>query len=183
MELATPHVNSYLEVQKLISEEIRELCKRVNQSLLLQSLYETRICDALLEPDDNPKDWHSNVCSSPISRNSSYLRLRSMDGSFVILDISYLKKCFVEASDESEIITTTVPLSEASLNFKSGYFKCPVVWQTHFVLHPRLKTGPGKSGLSRGILALKNILEKFSVSNRTNMFVYRDNRSNVFYLR
>jgi hypothetical protein len=167
LELATPHVNSYLEVQKLISEEIRELCKRVNQSLLLQSLYETRICDALLEPDDNPKDWHSNVCSSPISRNSSYLRLRSMD----------------EASDESEIITTTVPLSEASLNFKSGYFKCPVVWQTHFVLHPRLKTGPGKSGLSRGILALKNILEKFSVSNRTNMFVYRDNRSNVFYLR
>lgn len=51
------------------------------------------------------------------------------------------------------------------------------------MLHPRLKTGPGKSGLSRGILALKNILEKFSVSNRNNMFVYRDNRSNVFYLR
>lgn len=80
-------------------------------------------------------------------------------------------------------MTSSVTLSEASLNFKVGYFKCPVVWQTHFVLHPRLKTGPGKSGLSRGILALKNILEKFSVSNRTNMFVYRDNRNNVFYLR
>ncbi|RZC33025.1 SZT2-like, partial [Asbolus verrucosus] len=167
LELTTIHVNAYLEVQRIISDEIRELCKKVNQSLLLQSLDETRICDALLEPDDNPKDWHGNMCSSPMSRNSSYLRLRSME----------------ETNDESEIMTSSVALSEASLNFKPGYFKCPVVWQTHFVLHPRLKTGPGKSGLSRGILALKNILDKFSVSNRNNMFVYRDNKSNVFYLR
>ncbi|KAJ3640250.1 hypothetical protein Zmor_003559 [Zophobas morio] len=167
LELANAHANTYLEVEKILSDEIRELCKRVNQSLLLQSLYETRICDSLLEPDDNSKDWPGNVCSSPISRNSSYIRLRSMD----------------ETSDESELMTSSVTLSEASLNFKPGYFKCPVVWQTPFILHPRLKTGPGKSGLSRGILALKNILEKFSVSNRNNMFVYRDNRSNVFYLR
>ncbi|XP_008200755.1 KICSTOR complex protein SZT2 isoform X3 [Tribolium castaneum] len=167
LELAATQVLNYLEVQRMLSDEIRELCKKVNQSLLLQSLYETRICDSLLEPDDNPKDWPASICSSPISRNSSYHRLRSMD----------------ETSDESEIMTSSVTLSEASLNFKPGYFKCPVVWKTHFVLHPRLKTGPGKSGLSRGILALKNILEKFSVSNRTNMFVYRDDRNNVFYLR
>lgn len=78
---------------------------------------------------------------------------------------------------------TSSALSVASLNFKPGYFRCPVVWSTHFVLHPRLKTGPGKSGISRGILALKNILDKFSVSNRNNMFVYRDIKCNVFYLR
>lgn len=79
LELSTGHVLCYSEVQRMLSDEIRELCKRVNQSLLLQSLYETRICDALLEPDDNLKDWHGNI-SSPISRTSSYLRLRSMDG-------------------------------------------------------------------------------------------------------
>lgn len=80
-------------------------------------------------------------------------------------------------------MTYSASLSEASLNFKVGYFSCPVVWETHFVLHPRLKIGPGKSGISRGIQALKNILDKFSVSNRNNMFVYRDNQNNVFYLR
>lgn len=32
-------------------------------------------------------------------------------------------------------------------------------------------------------MALKNILEKFSVLNRHNMFVYKDQEDNVFYLR
>lgn len=72
---------------------------------------------------------------------------------------------------------------EASRKFKAGYFSCPIVWQTHFVLHPRLKTGPGKPGKSIGISALKSVLDKFSVANRKNMFVYQDKNSNVFYLR
>ncbi|XP_018578793.1 KICSTOR complex protein SZT2 isoform X1 [Anoplophora glabripennis] len=164
LELPTNHVGVYLEIQRDVCEAVRDLCKKVNQLLLLQSLYETRTCDSLLESDDN---WHSDVCSSPISRNTSYCRLKSMD----------------ENSDEQDLTNYPPSLSEASLHFKAGYFSCPVVWETHFVLHPRLKTGPGKSGISRGILALKNILDKFSVSNRNNMFVYRDNQKNVFYLR
>lgn len=72
---------------------------------------------------------------------------------------------------------------EASLKFTPGFFRCNPVWETHFLLHPRLKTGPGKSGLSRGIQALRTVLNKFSVSNRSNMFVYQDVSSNVFYLR
>lgn len=94
----------------------------------------------------------------------------------------YLNLDFVtEASDESE--NYAPPVVETSLKLEPGYFSCPVVWETPFVLHPRLKIGPGKSGISRGILALKSILDKFSVSNRDNMFVYSDNNSNVFYLR
>lgn len=81
------------------------------------------------------------------------------------------------------MITICDSLSEASQNYKSGHFRCPVVWEVAFDLNPRLRTGPGKSGISRGILALKNILDKFSVSNRNNMFVYRDKNLNVFYLR
>ncbi|CAD6224796.1 GSCOCG00005557001-RA-CDS, partial [Cotesia congregata] len=66
-----------------------------------------------------------------------------------------------------------------------GMFRCSVMWEETFCLHPRLKTGPGRSGLSRGIKALQVVLNRFSVNNRTNMFVYRENNSqkNVFYLR
>ncbi|XP_056646993.1 KICSTOR complex protein SZT2-like isoform X1 [Diorhabda sublineata] len=164
MELSTIQVGIYLEVQRTMCEAVRNLCKRINQLLLLQTLYETKNCDPLLEPDDS-----NDICNSPISRNASFARLKSYD--------------YIENNEDSDMMAYSASLSEASLNFKAGEFSCPVVWETPFILHPRLKTGPGKSGISRGILALKNILDKFSVSNRTNMFVYRDNQKNVFYLR
>ncbi|KOX81297.1 Protein SZT2, partial [Melipona quadrifasciata] len=68
-------------------------------------------------------------------------------------------------------------------NFTPGMFRCRVVWKFTFRLHPRLKTGPGRSGLSRGIKALHGVLNRFAVSNRSNMFVYQENNKNVFYLR
>ena len=34
-----------------------------------------------------------------------------------------------------------------------------------------------------GIQALRSILNKFSVNNRKNMFVFRENNGSVFYLR
>lgn len=74
LELQTILVSRYLAVQRLVSDAIRELCKRVNQSLLLQSLYETRHCHHLLEPDDSYSSSHT------IIRNSSFSRLKSMDG-------------------------------------------------------------------------------------------------------
>jgi len=70
-----------------------------------------------------------------------------------------------------------------SAKFPPGHFACEIVWERHFILHPRLKTGPGKSGFSRGIQALKSVLNRFCVNNRRNMFVYKDNQGNVFYLR
>lgn len=74
-------------------------------------------------------------------------------------------------------------LIETENKFPPGWFACSVVWETHFSLHPRLKTGPGKPGFSRGIQALRAVLTRFSVNNRKNMFVYQDNAGNVFYLR
>lgn len=88
-----------------------------------------------------------------------------------------------DTSDDSEKPPSR-SLSEASLHLKPGYFSCPVVWEKIFFVHPRLKTGAGsKSGASRGIMALKNILEKFAIMNRSNMFIYKDVDGNVFYLR
>jgi hypothetical protein len=72
---------------------------------------------------------------------------------------------------------------ETSPKFMPGWFSCSVVWEAHFSLHPRLKIGPGKPGFSRGIQAMRNVLNRLSVNNRKNMFVYQDKSGNVFYLR
>ncbi|CAG9759252.1 unnamed protein product [Ceutorhynchus assimilis] len=164
IELNSPHVEVYTDVERTVCDTIGDLCKQVNQLLLLHSLYESKSCDSLLEPDDS----HSHI-DTPSARNYSYNKeIKGYDN---------------EINDDSEAIFSR-SMSEASLNLKPGYFSCPVVWEKLFVLHPRLKTGSGnKSVTSRGIMALKNILEKFSVSNRQNMFVYRDKEENVFYLR
>lgn len=76
-----------------------------------------------------------------------------------------------------------VPSNDNAVNMTPGMFRCPGVWEVTFYLHPHLKTGPGRSGLSRGIKALHGVLNRFSVNNRSNMFVYRENKANVFYLR
>ncbi|XP_076387408.1 KICSTOR complex protein SZT2 isoform X2 [Megachile rotundata] len=78
---------------------------------------------------------------------------------------------------------STAMQSGSIQNFTPGMFRCRVVWKFTFRLHPRLKTGPGRSGLSRGIKALHGVLNRFAVSNRSNMFVYQENNKNVFYLR
>lgn len=75
MDLPSVHVDNYIKVQRAMCESVKDLCKRVNQLLLLQSLYETKTCDPLLEPDDS-----NDICNSPISRNASFSRLRSLEG-------------------------------------------------------------------------------------------------------
>jgi hypothetical protein len=72
---------------------------------------------------------------------------------------------------------------EATLKLQPGTFQCRQVWETHFPLHPRLKTGPGKLGTSKGVQQLRIVLSAFSVNNRNNMFVYQEDSGNVFYLR
>lgn len=74
-------------------------------------------------------------------------------------------------------------VTETNHTFVPGCFACNVVWETKFILHPRLKMNPVKSGLSRGIQALCSALGGFSVTNRKNLFVYEDVDKQVFYLR
>jgi len=80
-----------------------------------------------------------------------------------------------------------VTFLEANLNvrFKPGKFSCsPPVWQTNFPLHPRVKqTQGGHHGGSIALHALKNVLNAFAVTNRSNMFVYRDAEGNIFYIK
>lgn len=144
LELASNEVTHYQQIQKLLVAQIKAICRRVNQYLLLHRLHDTRLCDPLLEPESSEDhNWKADSFS---------------EGSGVISH-------------------------NASINLNPGMFRCPVVWEMPFCLHPRLKTGPGRSGLSRGIKALHAVLNRFSVNNRSNMFVYREKNDNVFYLR
>ncbi|XP_054280353.1 KICSTOR complex protein SZT2-like isoform X2 [Macrosteles quadrilineatus] len=157
LELETPEVKLYSLVQKNIVNSIKMVCKTVNQKMLLNNLHDTRMCNQLLEPESMEDIWRSSHSSAQIHKPDEEATTSEAD--------------------------TPVDYLEASLKFLPGSFSCPVVWETHFTLHPRLKTGPTKPGLSRGIQALRTVLNRFSVNNRKNMFVYQDHLGNVFYLR
>lgn len=62
---------------------ITELCKRVNQLLLLQSLYESKNCDSLLEPDDSPHN------DAPANKNSPYGKVKGFDRKYIDLHVCY----------------------------------------------------------------------------------------------
>ncbi|XP_018338951.1 PREDICTED: protein SZT2-like [Trachymyrmex septentrionalis] len=146
LELSSPEVDCYSQIQKTLLVQIKAICRRVNQYLLLQNLHDTRICDLLLEPEST-EDYNA----------------------------------WKETGGESGNLLQNH--SSSTLNVTPGMFRCPVIWEEPFNLHPRLKTGPGRSGLSRGIKALHGVLNRLSVNNRNNMFVYQENNENVFYLR
>ncbi|XP_069157334.1 KICSTOR complex protein SZT2 isoform X2 [Procambarus clarkii] len=140
------------EIQTEVVRCVRSLVKLVNQTLLLQDLHNTRMCNHLLEPETSDDIWRHEDTKG-----------RSVDDS----DPEYRGYL------------------EAAFKFKAGAFACRVVWETKFELHPKVKLCAGKVG-SKGIQALRTILNPFSVNNRKNMFVYEDssgNGSNVFYLR
>ncbi|XP_032678990.1 KICSTOR complex protein SZT2-like [Odontomachus brunneus] len=142
LELSSPEVDCYSQIQKMLIVQIKAICRRVNQYLLLQSLHDTRMCDPLLEPESSEDHtWRG------------------------------------------EIGGETGSLFQNHASASPGMFRCPVIWEEPFSLHPRLKTGPGRSGLSRGITAMHAVLNRLFVNNRNNMFVYQENNKNVFYLR
>ncbi|XP_066906429.1 KICSTOR complex protein SZT2 isoform X3 [Halyomorpha halys] len=153
LEIHCEEVQHYKDVHSQVLNNVEAVCKAVNQTLLLRSLHETRMCDPLLEPETTDDIWKPN-------------------------------QLLVRTGEDGVDIDMRGSYTEVIQKFQPGWFSCPVVWQTHFLLHPRLKTGPGKPGLSRAIQALRTVLNRFSVNNRTNMFVYQDNhQNNVFYLR
>lgn len=146
-------LTAFEEVAKIINS----ICKVVNQMLLLQHLNETRMCNRLLVPEATEDIWNQDSGMDNMSSfNSAY------DADTADSQGGYL---------------------EAMRKFKPGSFDCNIVWSIHFSLHPRLKTGTGRAGVSRGLQALRAVLTRFSVNNRKNMFVYQECPGSVFYLR
>ncbi|CAM1294270.1 SZT2 (predicted), partial [Pycnogonum litorale] len=153
-------LSDYIHVQQQVVTIIKNICKLVNQTLLLQSLHERRMCQKLLVPETNDDIWKQGASSATLGHHLQ-------DSQEYEADAEYTGGNYLEAT----------------MKFKPGAFACDVVWETYFVLHHRLITGHAHGGMSRGIQALRTLLNSISVNNRTNMFVYREPSGSVFYLR
>ena len=144
--------NTWHSLQGELVSSIRALCTQVNQSLLLNDLYDTRTCNRLLEPESTR-------------------------------DIFSDRGRLLSQEDDGEEVEQNYLEANLNMKFAPGKFRCPEVWETTFQIHPRLKQGQGHSPQSRGLQALKNAMLPYQVTNRTNMFVYRDNNKDVFYMK
>ncbi|XP_021342251.1 protein SZT2-like isoform X1 [Mizuhopecten yessoensis] len=147
---------------------IEELCRRVNQKMLLNDLYESRTCDPLLVPEaDEEVTWNLDK-----QVHTGHRHLDSSDAS---------------EADEEEEQQKVKPYLAATydLRHEAGYFNCDCVLIHRFMINPRLKMGAAGSKESRGMKALRSVLNKFSVLNRKNMFVVKNQHGSqaVFYLK
>ena len=167
-ELARPEeLLQWKQIHQDLLDSISALAKSINQQMLLKDLHDTRLCNQLLEPETNDDIWHQDEMAHIKSAPHRLTRPNEID--------PYLTNPYGFQEQPSYL--------EATLKLQPGTFQCRQVWETHFPLHPRLKTGPGKLGTSKGVQQLRIVLSAFSVNNRSNMFVYQEDSGNVFYLR
>ncbi|XP_063092399.1 KICSTOR complex protein SZT2 isoform X2 [Cavia porcellus] len=147
-------------LQQLLVRRVAEICREVNQRLLLQDLHDSHSCNSLLVAESEEDLWRSETPFHSRQRAP----LPSDD----------------YAADES---CAPRGYLAATMQFVPGHFSCDVVWGTVIRVHSRLKMGPSM-GVSRAIQALRSVLNAFSVVNRKNMFVYQERATKaVYYLR
>ncbi|XP_017680131.1 PREDICTED: protein SZT2 isoform X6 [Lepidothrix coronata] len=147
-------------LNQVVIKKISEICRVVNQRLLLQDLHDSHICNSLLVAESEEDIWKSET------PYTSY-RQRVMPTDDYSVEESYQPRDYLAAT----------------MQFMPGHFACDVVWSTLIHVHSRLKMGPNM-GVSRAIQALRSVLNAFSVVNRKNMFVYQERATkSVFYLR
>ncbi|XP_034149809.1 KICSTOR complex protein SZT2 isoform X1 [Esox lucius] len=150
-------VPEYLQLHQMVVRRIGEICRVVNQRLLLQDLHDSHVCNSLLVAESEEDIW----------KNESLYRQRLANSEDYNAEESYQPRDYLAAT----------------MQFIPGHFACEVVWRTVILIHPRLKMGPNM-GVSRAIQALRSVLNALCVVNRKNMFVYQErNTKSVFYLR
>uniref|UniRef100_A0A663MEW2 SZT2 subunit of KICSTOR complex n=1 Tax=Athene cunicularia TaxID=194338 RepID=A0A663MEW2_ATHCN len=140
-------------LNQVVVKKISEICRVVNQRLLLQDLHDSHICNSLLVAESEEDIWKSET------PYTSY-RQRVMPTDDYSVEESYQPRDYLAAT----------------MQFMPGHFACDVVWSTLIHVHSRLKMGPNM-GVSRAIQALRSVLNAFSVVNRKNMFVYQEQAS------
>ncbi|XP_043941348.1 KICSTOR complex protein SZT2 isoform X2 [Protopterus annectens] len=152
----------YLHLHQAVVKKIGEICRVVNQYLLLQDLHDSHVCNSLLVAESEEDIWKNET-----PYNSSRKRIPISDDYTFSADDSYQPRDYLAAT----------------MHFMPGHFACDVVWRTIIQIHPRLKMGPSM-GVARAIQALRSVLTAFSVVNRKNMFVYQEHATKaVFYIR
>uniref|UniRef100_A0A4W5R802 SZT2 subunit of KICSTOR complex n=1 Tax=Hucho hucho TaxID=62062 RepID=A0A4W5R802_9TELE len=150
-------VPEYLRLHQMVVRKIGEICRIVNQRLLLQDLHDSHVCNSLLVAESEEDIW----------KNESLYRQRLANSDDYNAEESYQPRDYLAAT----------------MQFIPGHFACEVVWSTVIHIHPRLKMGPNM-GVSRAIQALRSVLNAMCVVNRKSMFVYQERSTkSVFYLR
>ncbi|KAH9412564.1 hypothetical protein DERP_006526 [Dermatophagoides pteronyssinus] len=152
--------NIYLygsEIFKQLKKCLEFLCKKFNQKFLLERLFETKICDDLLISKEDQDPFSKNCVRSTLNITPI---INSCEGS-LNYDFDY----------DYDNITMKI----LRTNFQSGSFHCNVVWYKHFPLHRRLH--------SLGLNTIRSVLNSFVISNRNNLFVYREKSNAIFYVR
>ncbi|KAG0272187.1 hypothetical protein BGZ95_012067 [Linnemannia exigua] len=146
-----------------VRKAVDELCVKVNQLTLLQSLNETRNCSKYLVPNDSADpnaDSESGSDSDMISQDDD--------------------------DDNDALVTGGSRPRDDGLpprKFKPGEFACPLVYRVAWPLHWRVK--PGQATKSVAHL----VLYPFAVQNRKNFFVVEsqddrdDSKKIVVFLR
>ncbi|XP_075997679.1 KICSTOR complex protein SZT2 isoform X4 [Genypterus blacodes] len=152
-----PVAPEYLQLHHMVVRKIGEICRIVNQRMLLQDLHDSLVCNSLLVAESEEEIW----------KNESLYRQRMNTSDDYTTEESYQPRDYLAAT----------------MQFIPGHFACDVVWKTIIHIHPRLKMGPNM-GVQRAIQALRSVLNSFCVVNRKNVFVYQERTTkSVFYLR
>ncbi|MEQ2305427.1 hypothetical protein AMECASPLE_037696, partial [Ameca splendens] len=112
----------FLELHQTVVRKIGEVCRIVNQRMLLQDLHDSHVCNTLLVAESEEDIW----------KNDSVFRQRQNTTDDYNTEESYQAKDYLAAT----------------MQFIPGHFACDVVWSTVIHIHPRLKMGPNM-GVSR----------------------------------
>jgi len=71
----------YRNIQRSVVASIKRLCKVVNQTMLLQNLHDTRMCDQLLEQETSEDIWKTGPVTGQVSGSDALLsRAKSLEG-------------------------------------------------------------------------------------------------------
>ncbi|XP_020912267.1 KICSTOR complex protein SZT2 isoform X2 [Exaiptasia diaphana] len=143
---------------EIVVNAIHENCRAVNQRMLLQDLYDTKMCNSLLFPEADEDIWKHEDLRMSVSPVGVYIS--KSDGS------GYLGRYV-----QGEYI------------YQPGHFQCSSKWFDHLIFHPRLQDPSGNTSNSLGHKIIRSVLDRFAVKNRRDMFVYKESSGKIFYFR
>jgi len=116
---------------------------------------------------------HSVLCSY-INLVNQQLLLRSMHRTRTVSELLIPK-----STQQSVGPVDTETERSTSDKFAPGIFQCPIVFHKLFGLYHRAATNPGQ--VARSLEA--TVLHNFAVSNRSGIFVYKDETGAIFYMK
>ncbi|KAJ7332849.1 hypothetical protein JRQ81_015029 [Phrynocephalus forsythii] len=132
-----------VRLHQTVVKKIGEICRIVNQRLLLQDLHDSHLCNSLLVAESEEDIWKSETPYTYRQRTGT----DDYPG-----EESYQPRDYLAAT----------------MQFMPGHFACDAVWSTTIRVHSRLKMGPNM-GVARAIQALRSVLNAFSVGSRLSL--------------